>query len=255
MINEDSVIGVSQKKVSKLYGEEYAKIYSESDQKKNYSQSISFRYINNTLENICKSFPNKITILEFGCGTGRWFQSLANWEKIVGIDLSAPMLSFARKKCTGNIELLEGGVECFENLKEGSFQFIYSIGVLGEHSPFHIDILNQFYKLLSDDGLLLVTIVDAESKPTKKSWRRHIMELIYPFIPSLVQSRLDERWLSNYIPISRALEVIKKSGFAINYINHREEDPKDWVGAHYFLGLVKNGSQFQLGRGMGLVNP
>lgn len=77
--------------------EKYAKYYDLIYQKKNYLNEA--RYIHSLL----KKFESKNKILEIGCGTGIHAKNLATLNyNILGIDLSAKMISIAKKKYSKN---------------------------------------------------------------------------------------------------------------------------------------------------------
>src|SRR5688572_4610688 len=74
-------------------------------------------------ERLCKvlgeltaSFGRPVTVLEAGCGTGRYFHCLRNVERLVGLDISPEMLAAARHPVrenlvtAQNIELICGNV-------------------------------------------------------------------------------------------------------------------------------------------------
>src|SRR5437867_2451402 len=53
------------------------------------------RHYSHILRGISSSFARPITVLDVGCGTGRYFHCLKNVEQLVGIDVSPDMLRAA----------------------------------------------------------------------------------------------------------------------------------------------------------------
>src|SRR5438067_12111093 len=57
--------------------------------------SENHKRLTHSLQQICRSFQYPITVLEAGCGTGRYFHCLANVQSLTGIDISEEMLAAA----------------------------------------------------------------------------------------------------------------------------------------------------------------
>src|SRR5947199_6359763 len=54
------------------------------------------QHVSRILREISSSFTNTISVLDAGCGTGRYFHCLRNVDRLVGIDVSPDMLEAAR---------------------------------------------------------------------------------------------------------------------------------------------------------------
>lgn len=72
------------------------------------------------------------TILELGCGNGRWIQSLAPFvSRYVGVDFSSTMLDLAQTRVTQadlvNVTLIQAEAQDFE--PDGKFDLIYLSGI------------------------------------------------------------------------------------------------------------------------------
>jgi len=81
---------------------------------------------------------DRLRILDLGCGAGRYFHCLQNVALLVGIDISPDMLLVADRVCrelatlTGTLcVMLEADLQSVQ-FTPNSFDFIYSIGVLGD---------------------------------------------------------------------------------------------------------------------------
>ena len=54
------------------------------------------RRLNNVLRELSSSFGHDISVLDLGCGTGRYFHCVINARRLTGIDISLHMLQEAR---------------------------------------------------------------------------------------------------------------------------------------------------------------
>lgn len=120
------------------------------------------------------SFEN---VLDIGCGTGRYFPCVYGYRKFIGVDISPEMLNFSRQKVSSlhnngfqHVVFIESDIyEITKNIDE-SFDFIYSIGLIGYHIPFDREIAQMIFNLLNKNGLFLVVTVQDKliSKIRKK---------------------------------------------------------------------------------------
>jgi 2-polyprenyl-3-methyl-5-hydroxy-6-metoxy-1,4-benzoquinol methylase len=190
----------AEERVRRQYDASYAKGYRTSDELAVASED--HKRLCHLLHLLTTSFEHEISALEIGCGTGRLFHCLKNTNRLVGIDVSAFMLEQAKRPVrsqditVANIELRCESI--FDAaLPERMFEFVYSIGVLGEHSPFDSFVCAKVYNTLKPGGIFFFTVVDKSSKPTRLS--RRLAESIYPLMPTPVKVRLDRRWQSFYM--------------------------------------------------------
>jgi len=179
--------------VKKLYDQAYSRRYRERDEFSIVGENLE--HIGNILKDISRSFGHKILVLDLGCGTGRYFHCLQNVERLTGIDISPHMLEEARNPVKkkeiriDHIDLICTNI--FEvDFPAHSFDFIYSIGVLGEYSPFDLYISNKLFDWLKPGGKLFFTILDSYSKWQYKRLRRQVTEIIYPLLPSILKRKL-----------------------------------------------------------------
>src|SRR5215813_5671433 len=68
--------------------------YRDSDELE--VQTENHKHLCKTLTQISLAFDNPITVLDLGCGTGRYFHCLRNVETLTAVDLSLEMLKQAR---------------------------------------------------------------------------------------------------------------------------------------------------------------
>jgi SAM-dependent methyltransferase len=156
------------------------------------------RRIHTQLRQICSSFPHPISVLDVGCGTGRYFHCLANVRQLTGIDISDDMLSAAKDPVRGeqlsipNITLARANAYTTD-FPAGSFHFIYSLGMFGNGCPVTTEICNKFYQWLVPGGKLLFNTVDLAGLPLSYRIRRKVRGIIYPMLPGRYRNILDER--------------------------------------------------------------
>jgi SAM-dependent methyltransferase len=190
---------------------------------------------------VSAGFGRKIDVLDAGCGTGRYFHCLCNVRRLVGIDLSPHMLDEARKPVKGNeldieeIELKCGDV-CSLELTGQAFDFIYSIGVVGEYAPIDHALLDKLFNLLRPNGKLLFTAVDIysrfqmpENQPTSPT--RRLLRKAFPLLPSLGKRSLNRAYSSLYVTDRELAVLLRGSQFATFSIS-RYEHPSGWQGIH-----------------------
>lgn len=119
----------------------------------------------------------KIRILEFGCGSGR-FATLLNQQfpgqfDYVGIDLSDELLSYASKE-NPNLTFFQWDItKLVKNFEQESFDLIVWTSSF-QHIPTSKErsfLMKNFYRLLDYDGMLLMTNRSLSDWFIKKHWK------------------------------------------------------------------------------------
>lgn len=167
------------------------------------------------LGELTASFERPISVLEAGCGTGRYFHCLRNVERLVGLDISPDMLEAARhpvreqQVMVPDIDLVCGNVFTAPFQAE-SFDFIYSLGMFGFGCPVTREILTRFHDWLKPGGKLFFNVIDRGGWPLAIRIRRTLRNWVYKAAPSGIRERMDER--ANHTPLfdltERELESI-----------------------------------------------
>ena len=160
--------------------------------------SGNHRRLTHALQQICRSFPKPITVLDVGCGTGRYFHCLENVQSLTGIDISEEMLAAAAKpvcheKITAREILLSKCNVYFASFPPNSFDFIYSLGMFGHGCPVTVEICDKFNAWLRPGGVLFFNIVDFSGLPLWYRARRCARTLLYPLLSKRLQDVLDQR--------------------------------------------------------------
>ena len=176
-----------------LYETGYARKYREHDDQ--LGRVDAYRAFCAWLQDICRRFTSPIDVLDLGCGTGRYFSALTNVNRLVGLDASAAMLAEAARPVGADrisarsIELVEGDALTFEFPHE-SFDLIYAVGVLAEHTPFDARIVSNTVRWLRPGGRFAFTTVHPDSASIPRTLSRTLGRSLVPFAPGRAR-----RWL------------------------------------------------------------
>lgn len=221
--------------VKNVFDPSYSKMYRESDEIE--VASDNHKYICSTLATITRSFGRNISALDLGCGSGRYFHCLQDVESLTAIDISLDLLKEARNPVKKDlikidrIELICANI--FDVELPRLFDFIYSIGVLGEHSPFDLYVCNKLFDLLKPGGKLFFTVVDVWSKFQFMSWKRRLAESACPVLPAVLKGIVRERLATFYMTRWELSGILRRSKFTQYELCRRVSASPYWRGAHY----------------------
>ena len=171
------------KKAPQFYQDEdynfpYHHLPQLNDGKWNFGMSWfhSFDYLT-LIEFILKKIDIKSpkTIQDFGCGDGRLTKEIINKydSRIYGVDISNKALTFAKLFCNEKKDnkMFFNNIDELPNIE---FDFIIATEVLE-----HIDekelpeVLKSLNKIISDDGIFLITVPSVIRQPIPKKHFRH----------------------------------------------------------------------------------
>jgi SAM-dependent methyltransferase len=181
------------RKAADLYATDYARRYRQHDEE--LSQVEAYRAFCEWLRDICLRFRKPIDVLDLGCGTGRYFAALRNVNELVGLDASGAMLAEAANPVGAEhvtaktIQLVEGDLLTHRFLP-ASFDLVYAIGVLAEHTPFDSRIVTNVARWLRPGGRFAFTTVHPDSASIPKTWGRRLGHKLLPLSPESIG-----RWL------------------------------------------------------------
>lgn len=167
-----------------------AEIYRQNDEKD--AQGPDHQRVARTLEELCKGFDRPITVLELGCGTGRFFYSLKNVKRLVGIDVSDEMLKAARhplkesEVTVEEIELKKANLYTAVFPVE-SFDLIYSVGVFGNGCALTPELCQAVYSWLKPGGKFFFDAIDTSDMPPFVRWRKKLRARLLDLLPGSLQ--------------------------------------------------------------------
>lgn len=137
------------------------------DTRNNFYEKFWKEHQNETLNDFFYKWPaikkylpknRKITILDFGCGSGILFEKLKKLNphsRLIGIDVSKEAIKLAREKFPNdNFYIIQDG-QTFP-ISDKSIDFILATDVI-EHVYETNKTLAEFYRILKPDGKLLLT--------------------------------------------------------------------------------------------------
>jgi SAM-dependent methyltransferase len=212
-----------------LYGAEYARKYRAMDDELRGGPLVA--KFGGWIRELCEGFGRPITVLDLGCGTGRYFWAVRNATELVGIDVSAAMLAEARRPVdAGHLEvsrvtLIEGDF-LTHPLGQSRFDLVYSIGVLGEHTPLDERIARRVQHALAPGGLFAFTAVHMNSFSIPRTAKRKLGERLMRVAPASLRATMRTRLLAGglYVDAPYVRDVLKDAGFAVESIDYHESD-------------------------------
>jgi len=205
-------------RVARSYSGEVAADYRKADLR----DHISDRMWAGMISEIASSFSHRIAVLDLGCGTGRYFHSVNNAERYVGVDISPGMLELAKKpvrKSVVPVRLVRGELYSIQ-FKPKSFDLIFSIGVLGDHIPFTVQFCNRVCSMLKPRGKVFFSVMDARTQHSEGGVKRKIALAAYPFLPQTLKDWIDAH-IGNFMRTEEEVrEILTTSAFQSYRITH-----------------------------------
>lgn len=181
------------------YDQPYARRYRSRDDELDVVGS--YQELVNWIGGVCDRFRHPIDALDLGCGTGRYFWGLRQVKTLTGLDASQPMLAEAKSPThadrisAGRIELVNGDLAAHQ-FPAGSFDLVYSIGVLAEHVPLNRSLVERVAQWLRPGGRFAFTTVDPESPDVPRTPARRLAAALLPVVPGGAGRRLHERLMA-----------------------------------------------------------
>jgi SAM-dependent methyltransferase len=218
------------KRIKSRYNYKYAEGYRQSDDL--IKTTPEYWQLREFILKFFNKINGKKSVLELGCGTGRYFHLFDGHQvdRFVGIDLSEDMLQIAKYSPPFKEEISINPIlicDDFMNVTNiGKFDFVYSIGVLGEHMPFNKSIIQHINNnFLKEGGIFIFTAVCWFHRPWK--WR-----LINKLFDSLKLTYLSQNFYTRDVDIIKILKSEKLRILEFQIWN--EKYP------HYLVAAEKN---------------
>jgi ubiquinone/menaquinone biosynthesis C-methylase UbiE len=159
---------------------DYARGYREEDERS--KDDISHAGKCKIIRELSAAFKDQPTVLDLGCGTGRYFHCLAKQKLLVGVDPSEHMLRQAQhpvNHTTTHVQLVRGSLHDIE-FKPNCFDIVLCIGVFGVTCPLDHFSFNHIAGFLKTNGFLFFTV--PEFLPVHQTWKRRMAQLVEPFM-------------------------------------------------------------------------
>jgi len=206
-------------KAAALYDAAYADRYRSHDD--GLAESGPYLGFVAWLQRVCARFTDPSDALELGCGTGRYFCALQNVRFLVGLDASPAMLALAahplREEAivVDRVTLVEGDALTHE-FPAGSFDLIYSIGVLAEHVPLQAELVGRVHSWLRRGGRFAFSTVHPESPSVTQTAARRLGSALMPWAPGPLHTYLRGRYLADGLYADETyLRALLADGFEI----------------------------------------
>jgi SAM-dependent methyltransferase len=212
-----------------VYTEAYAERYRAHDDAAHRGPAVA--RLGAWLGAICEQFDRPIDVLDLGCGTGRYFHALTHVRRLVGIDVSGPMLERARRPvgavsvAVDCVTLVEGDF-LRHDFQPGEFDLVYSIGVLAEHAPFDEVVASRVARWLAPGGRFAFTTVHPRSPSVPRTMKRRIGERLLPATPPIWRRGLRDRLMGAglYADEERVLDVLREVDLTPESVERFESD-------------------------------
>jgi SAM-dependent methyltransferase len=210
------------RRAARLYDENYATRYSESDGAA--ASDAAIVRLSAWLTDLCAGFGRPVAVLDLGCGTGRYFRALSQVRELVGIDASEAMLERARSAAASMVPapvvtLVRGDLDTCQ-FEAGRFDIVYSIGVLAEHAPLTRALVGRVFTWLAPGGAFAFTAVHPDSFSVAQSWKRRAGRRAMALASGSVRQRIRERWLAGglYADERSIADALTGAGFLVDPI-------------------------------------
>lgn len=216
--------GAWAQRAESLYDRQYAQRYRHRDDE--LQQADTYQELVSWLGDVCRRFEQPIEVLDLGCGTGRYFWAVTNATTLTGIDASDDMLTEARNPVHADrirvpsITLLKGDLAGHQ-FDAGSFDLIYSIGVLAEHVPLDAALVARVTQWLRPGGRFAFTTIHPDSPDVVRTPQRRLAGMLLPLLPGSLgrplHTRLmagglygDERWVRERLAGGFVIESLER---------------------------------------------
>jgi SAM-dependent methyltransferase len=176
------------------------------------------------LGDVSAACGENLTVVDLGCGTGRYFWALRNVAALLGVDASPAMLAQAKRPYRADrvriprIMLIEADLlHCA--FAPARVDLVYAIGVLAEHAQLTEGLVADVASWLRPGGRFAFTTVRPDSPSVPQTIPRRVAGWMAPLVPGAPGRAIRRRLLSDghYADEPRVRELLARR-FAIESI-------------------------------------
>jgi SAM-dependent methyltransferase len=196
------------RKAAELYRPDYARKYREHDDE--LAGVDAYERFCAWLGEVCDRFDGETDVLDLGCGTGRYFRAIHGAKTLVGIDASEAMLAEARTPLAADqisarsLRLVHGDLASHD-FDPGTFDLVYAVGVLAEHTPLDDNVVARVWRWLRPGGRFAFTTVHPSSRSVPQTIGRAAGRFVLPLTAGGLRRRLRERLTAHGLYADEAL--------------------------------------------------
>jgi ubiquinone/menaquinone biosynthesis C-methylase UbiE len=205
------------------------------------ARSENHHRLGGNLRRICRSFPHPVRVLELGCGTGRYFHWLDNVDLLVGTDISAEMLKQAEhpvledEVTAREIRLVRGNL--YEiSFEPGSFDFIYSLGVLGYGAALTDELCQRIALWLAPGGRIYFDAIEKREMGRLHRFKQAFKASVLPVLPGAIQRKAVARAKAGVPVFNHTRAEIERlmatAGFQDFVVSSNTCQSPLWTGIH-----------------------
>jgi len=128
---------------------------------------------------------NGLVVIDLGCGTGFFTELLvSNYQRVIGVDISANMLSYTQRHRDNTIRLVAGDALKLP-FQDNSIDCIYSNLVIQWCKPISA-LVSEIHRVLKPGGsMVFTTLVDGTLHELRSSWKqvdddKHVIDFYTP---------------------------------------------------------------------------
>ena len=176
------------------------------------------------------------SIADLGCGTGFFTNIMSRkYRKVIGLDISPQMLSFAKENRNSSIEWIEGDIHALP-FEDNSLDVVFSNLAIQWCNPL-TDVLKEIKRVLKPGGTLVFTsLLDGTLFELKNSWQQVDND------QHVIDFKTFEEIKNDAIDSGLMIADLKQSSVVLEYhsVRHLAGELKG-LGANHVSGKTKKG--------------
>ena len=143
--------------IQKIYNKNYSKIYDEL-----WAKDIKYKWEIQEIQKNINILPNKVHLLDSGCGTGIHLSYLPKSYNKTGLDISKNMIDIAKQKNPKGL-FVNGNMNNKSLFDTASFTHIISMYDATFYNKELKTIFNNYHHWLKKDGILIFEVIDRDN--------------------------------------------------------------------------------------------